>query len=149
MTATANPSTAPKTETPNVAAPATPNDAAPAEQAAPADGKKKRRTPRRFRLFDDGKGDYRVCEIIPQGHKTLPAGALIPVSELGGFETAVDAKKAIRASGNLLTGKQCILMKGVEIVKIEIDTKPRVVIDSKPRVQVGGPPTPTSEPVNA
>ena len=100
---------------------------------------KKRRKPRRYRLFDDGTGDFRIYEVITAGHKTLPAGVLAPLPEFQGYESAVKAKQALRGSGDKLTNKSVLILRGVELVKIEVETKPTVKIVSKPRKQVSGP----------
>lgn len=100
---------------------------------------KKKRSPRRFQLFDDGGGDFRIYEVIPAGHKTLPAGSLVPIPEFGGYPDAVTAKKALRTKGDHLQGKTVIVIRGVEIVRITVETRPSIRIESKPRKQVSGP----------
>ncbi len=122
------------TATDTIPAPVTPTD-------APVTERKKRATPRRFKLFDDGGGDFRLYEVIPAGHKTLPQGALMPIPEFGGFDSAIAAKKALRTHGEKLQGKTVLVIRGVEMVRIVVETKPRVVIESKPRKQASGPMT--------
>jgi hypothetical protein len=114
-------------------APATPTDA-----PVPV-GKNPRAKPRRFRLFDDGAGDFRIYEVIQSGHKTFPAGSLVAVPEFGGYESAIAAKKALRKDGTKLQGKTLLVLRGIEIVRIVVDTNPRVMIESKERKQVSGP----------
>jgi hypothetical protein len=99
---------------------------------------KKRRQPRRFRLFDDGQGDYRFYEAAT-GEGGLPRGTLTPIPEIGGFQSAIDAKAAIRKHGHLLVGKQIMLIRGVEMLKIELETQPQVKITAKEKTQVSGP----------
>jgi hypothetical protein len=106
---------------------------------------RKRRTPRRYRLFDDGAGDFRIYEIIGPGHKTLPQGTLAPIPEFTGYENAIVAKKALRTHGDKLQGKSVIVLRGVEIVRVEVETKPTITITSKPRKQVSGPVEPANE----
>lgn len=123
-----------------------------AAPASTADGgitsAKKPRKPRaRMRLFDDGKGDFRVFEIVPPGHQSgLPAGSLIQIPEMGGYESAVLAKRGVRSSGDLLVGKQCMILRGIEIVRVEVETQPRVRIESKPKKEV--PAAPKAEKAN-
>lgn len=119
--------------TQSLPAPVTPTDAPVGE------GKKKRAKPRRFKLFDDGGGDFRVYEVIGAGHKTLPQGALVPLPDFTGYDTAIAAKKALRANGEKLAGKTLMIWRGVEMVRIVVETKPRISIESKPRQQVAGP----------
>jgi hypothetical protein len=115
-------------------APVTPTDAP--TPAAP----RKRASPRRFKLFDDGGGDFRVYEVIGAGHKTLPQGSIVPIPEFGGYNSAIDAKKALKAGGDKLQGKTIMIWRGVEMIRIVLETKPRVMFESKPRKQVSGPP---------
>lgn len=102
----------------------------------PGVGKKLRRKPRRFKLFDDGAGDFRLYEVIPGGDKRAPAGSLVAIPEFTGYESAIAAKKALRANGDKLQGKTVLILRGIEIVRIVVETKPRVVIESKPRKEV-------------
>lgn len=117
-------------------APTTPTDA-----PIPV-GKKPRAKPRRFRLFDDGAGDFRIYSVIQAGHKTLPAGSLVAVPEFGGYESAIAAKKALRKDGAKLQGHTLLVLRGIEIVRVVVDTNPRVMIESKERKQVSGPTAP-------
>jgi hypothetical protein len=119
--------------TQEIPVPVTPTD------APVAAAKRKRASPRRFKLFDDGGGDFRIYEVIPAGHKTLPQGALVPVSEFSGYESAIEAKKALRTHGEKLAGKTLMLWRGVEMVRVFVETKPQIKLESKPRKQVGGP----------
>jgi hypothetical protein len=121
-----------ETATQEIPAPVTPTD-------APVVERKKRAKPRKFKLFDDGQGDFRIYEVIPAGHKTLPQGALMPVPEFGGFDSAIAASKALRTLGEKLTGKTVLVLRGVSMVRIAVETKPRIVLESKPRKQVSGP----------
>lgn len=113
--------------------PVTPTDTPPN-----GEGKKKRATPRRFRLFDDGGGDFRIYEVVGEGQK-LPKGTLVVLPDFVGYESAIAAKKALRASGDKLAGKTLMIFRGVELVRIVVETKPRVMLESKPRQQVSGP----------
>lgn len=99
----------------------------------------KRRKHRRFQLFDDGGGDYRIYEVVAPGHKTMPAGSLLAVPEFGGYKDLLDAKKALRAKGDGLAGKTLLLLRGCELIRIVVETRPQVRIESKPRKQIGGP----------
>lgn len=120
----------------------TPSDGAPATEAPKLnkDGTpKKRRQPRRFQLFDDGGGDFRIYEVIPNGHQKLPAGVLAPLPEFGGYADAIAAKKALRTGGDKLQGKTVIIVRGVELVRVTVETRPTIKIESKPRKQVSGP----------
>lgn len=113
----------------------TPTDTTPTpSEGAPKT--RKRRSPRRTRLFDDGQGDYRFYSIAGPNEK-LPQGTLVPVADMGGFANTIEANKALRQSGDKLVGKHLILVRGVSIVKVEVETQPRVKIASKERRVVG------------
>ncbi len=71
-----------------------------------------------------------------------PAGSLVPLPEFGGFPDAIAAKKALRTNGDKLQGKQVMIYRGVEIVKIMVETRPQIRIESKERKQVSGPVAP-------
>lgn len=110
----------------------------------PSDGVQPPKPPRKprqgskvFKLFDDGGGDFRLYEIVGEGDaRKLPAGVLVPVPGFGGFESAIEAQRAVKTSGEKLTGKQVLILRGVQIIRIELQTQPRVMIQSKPRRQV-------------
>lgn len=96
---------------------------------------------RRYRLFDDGMGDYRIycianAELVTRG---LAPGSLLPIPEVPGFETTADAMKYIRNSGNQFQGMQLMVLRGMEIVEVKVESNPRVTINAKPKQQVSGP----------
>lgn len=115
---------------PSDGAPAPSSEPQPAKPAAP------RKKPTDYRLFDDGGGDFRIYEIIPQGHERFPAGTLMPIPQMPGATTAREAQKLVRAKAEQLAGKQIMVLRGIEIVRIQVDNKPRLMIDTKPRQKV-------------
>lgn len=116
----------------NAEALTTPND---------ADGvkPKKRKRQRRYQLFDDGQGDYRIYEIAQPGG-SLPQGSLVPIPGMSGYPNAIEARRAIRTSGDLLANKHVMIFRGLEIMRITVETRPTVSIESKPRRQISGLP---------
>lgn len=92
----------------------------------------------RYQLFDDGEGDYRIYEIATQD-SGLPKGSLIPVATVPGFESGYLAKKWINNSGNLLEGKQIMILKGLEICSVDVETIRKVGVKFKPKKPVTGP----------
>lgn len=126
----------------------TPVDEVPApspEADAPAPKRRKRKkggsvTKRsnRYRLFDDGDGDYRIFEIAP-ADLGLPKGALLPIPEIGGFNSTAHAKKFATNSGDMLNGKQILILKGLEICSLTVQTVTKVLPKWKPRKAVSGP----------
>lgn len=124
--------------------PSTPTDDLPKPTLSPSDGtpaapKKRAKRQRRYELFDDGKGDYRIYQIADSASK-LPPGTLVPIPEMGGFKTSIDAIKAVRTSGNLLMNKQVLLLRGLQIFRVELETQPQVKVTAKERKQVSGAP---------
>jgi len=90
-------------------------------------------------VFDDGDGNYRIYQIAGQTlakERGVPRGSLFPLPDAPGFETAKDANKWIRNSGDALQGLQVALMKGVDIMSIEVESRPRVVVKTKPKKPV-------------
>lgn len=110
---------APKLETPDL----TPEDT----------GKKK--TPnrkKRYRLFDDDNGDYRIYQ-ISSGASGIPAGTLVPIPDAGGFKNTQTAKGWLRDHGEKLHGMQVMIVRGLEIIRIAVASKPVVALEAKPR----------------
>jgi hypothetical protein len=108
----------------------TPTDAT----IAPRSRKKRQR---RYRLFEDG--DYRVLA-VSTGDGNIPRGALLTLPDVPGFLSVNHAKKFIRNSGDSFAGRQLMILRAIEILRCDVETKPRVVITPKPRSQVSGPP---------
>lgn len=94
---------------------------------------------RRYRLLGQGEGDYCIYQIAPQGGN-LPVGCLIPIPDVPRFESTAEGLRWIRTdSGDLLAGKQVMVFQAMEILSINVVSKPQVSIEKKPKVQVGGP----------
>ena len=73
-------------------------------------------------------------------HPSIPKGSLIQLPNVPRFVATYDAIKWIRKqSGDLLAGKQVMILRACEIISLEVDTSPRVVINSKPKVTVTDP----------
>jgi hypothetical protein len=115
-------------------APATPTD----DPTPPKAKRKKPTAANRYQLFDDGDGDYRIYEIA-KSDSGLPKGALLPIAGLPGFESTYLARKFINNSGNLLEGKQMMILKGLEICSVDVQTVTRVGVKFKPKKPVTGP----------
>ena len=92
----------------------------------------------RYRLFDDDGGDYRIYEIAKKA-AGLPAGALLPIAEVPGFASTAKARVWINNSGNKLEGKQLLILKGLEICSVQVETTTAVKVKFKPKTAVGGP----------
>lgn len=91
----------------------------------------------RYRLFDD-EGDYRIYEIAP-AEAGLPKGSLLPIAEVPGFMASALARKWINNSGNKLEGKQFLILKGLEIGSVTVETKATVQIKFKKKTAITGP----------
>lgn len=95
----------------------------------------------RKRVLGQGEGDYCAYEIVPRG-SDLPAGSLLPIPEVPRFASSVEAIRWIRnKSGDMLAGKQVMVLKAVEIMTIRVEVRPTVSIESKPKMIVTDPRT--------
>lgn len=128
------------TEATTTAAPETPTD----EVTPPTAPAKKPTAANRYQLFDDGDGDYRIYEIAKQ-ETNLPKGSLIPIAEVPGFASTYLARKFITNSGNQLEGKQMMILKGLEICSVDVETITKVGVKFKPKKAIGGPAASTGE----
>jgi hypothetical protein len=90
-------------------------------------------------VLGEGEGDYCIFQMIGQG-QDLPAGSLVPIPSVPRFETTAQAERWVRTeSGDLLMGKQVMIFKAMEVLRINMQTKPQLVIEKKPRVLVSTP----------
>jgi len=108
------------------------------EVEAPSKKTRKPTAANRYRLFDDGGGDYRLYEVagVDSG---LPKGALLPIPEVPAFVNTEQAKKFVNNSGDLLNGKQVLIFKGIEMCSITVQTTTQVRPKWKRRKPVTGP----------
>jgi len=117
----------------------------PGDDASPPKATRKKPTAaNRYQLFDDGDGDYRIYE-IGRTDSGLPKGALLPIAEIPGFESTYLARKFINNSGNLLEGKQMMILKGLEICSVDVQTVTKVGVKFKPKKAITGPAASTGE----
>lgn len=114
-----------ETKTPE--APTAPEETVPV--AVPKRGK-------RYRLWKDG--DYCIYEIAPPGG-AIPPGSLVPVPDVPHFEGTREALKFVENSGDVFAGKQLFIMRGYEILKVEVQNTPKLTISKKPKIQCAGP----------
>lgn len=113
----------------------------PTDDLTPTPKAKKTKRGNRKRLLGDGEGDYCIYEVIGHG-RDIPAGSLLPIPEVPRFVDTVKAVKWIRQHGaNLLAGKQVMVLRAMEIMEIQIQTKTQVVIEAKQRKIVADPKT--------
>lgn len=122
------------------AAPETPTDS----PTPPKAKGKKPTAANRYQLFDDGEGDYRIYEIA-SADKGLPKGSMLPIPGIPGFESSAAARKFINNSGNKLEGKQLMILKGLEICSVAVQTITKVGVNFKPKKAVTGPAASTGE----
>ena len=95
----------------------------------------------RKRVLGEGEGDYCIYEIAQQG-TDMPAGSLIPIPTIPRFIDTARALKWVRnESGDVLAGKQVMILRACEIISLQITNKPTVVISSKPKITVKQPET--------
>lgn len=91
----------------------------------------------RYRLFDDGQGDYRIYEVA--NHDGVPKGTLLPIAGVPGFTQVELAKKWVNNSGDKLQGKQIMILKGCEMCSVRVQTQTVVTPSWKPRKAWTGP----------
>lgn len=115
-------------------APETPTD----EVDPPKAKRAKPTAANRYQLFDDGDGDYRVYE-IGQAANNVPKGSLLPIAGIPGFDSTYSARKFINNSGDLLEGKQMMILKGLEICSVDVQTVSKVSVKFKPKKAITGP----------
>lgn len=89
----------------------------------------------RYRLFDDGEGDWCVYQIAPQGGE-LPHGTLVPIPSAPRFSSAKDATAWIRKNGAELNGMQVMTFKAFDISLVEVETRPAIKLTSKPKTKL-------------
>lgn len=100
--------------------------------------KKRKRGPRK-RILGNGEGDYCIYEIAA-ADSGLPHGSLLPMPNLPRFETTQAAIRWIKTeSGDLLTGKQIMILAAKEIMSIQTEVRPTVSITAKPKIAIGDP----------
>lgn len=93
----------------------------------------------RKRVLGDGEGDYCIYEIAGSD-SNLPKGSLLPIPTVPRFTATFLAVKWIKSeSGDLLAGKQVMIVKACEILSLQITTKPTIVISCKPKITVTKP----------
>lgn len=108
------------------------NDAKPATRPSyPKRGRRKR--------ILDKDGDYVIMAVAPSG-KAIPGGSFIPIPETPRFASTAKARNWIlKESGDLLGGKQVVVVRVMRIMKIDLVTKPGVQITEKPPAYVVEP----------
>lgn len=112
----------------------------PTDDPSPPKARRKRKptAANRYQLFDDEQGDYRIFEIA-HADSGAPKGSLMPIAGVPGFESTYQARKFINNSGNKLEGKQLMILKGLEICSVTVQTVSKVGIKFKPKKAIGGP----------
>lgn len=109
---------------------------------APTGEEPRRKVPQRGtrrRVLGEGEGDYCIYEIAPNG-SGLPAGSLVPLPTIPRFTSTVEAVRWIRLkSGDLLAGKQLMVLRALEIMHVQVQQAPQVVISAKPKITVTNP----------
>lgn len=113
---------------------------APTPTDDPAPPRPRRRKPtagNRYELFDDGEGNFRIYELSKADG--VPKGTLIPIPGVPGFENQRHCIRFINNSGDLLRGKQLMVLRGLEICSVDVKTVSRVSVNYKPKRPIGGP----------
>ena len=123
----------------------TPGDVAtletPGDDAQPKEKKSHPTKGRRFRVMGAGEGDYCIYQITPEGSQ-LPNGCLIPIPEVPRFESTAEARRwAKHGSGDMLSGKQIIILQVMDIGNCAVEQRPVVTMNWKPKIQISGPET--------
>ena len=98
---------------------------------------KKTKRGNRYRLFDDGTGDYRIYR-IGTPDQDLPAGTLLQIPGVPGFESTKEALAYIKQAPETFQGMQVMILRGMEILSIEVQSKPLLNVQAKPKTLIGG-----------
>lgn len=108
---------------------------APGDDAQPKPRKRTNRG-RRYDLFDDGEGDYRIMAIVSsqyaQDHD-IPPKSYLHLPNVPGFRSTAEARKWIREHGSDLQGLQVIILRGHHIMAVEVEQTPRITVKEKAR----------------
>lgn len=97
----------------------------------------------RYRMFDDGQGDFRIYQLVAEEAAAAPKGSLIPLPHAPGFMSSAEAKKWLRNNGDTCAGLQLMLFKGVELIHVGVMQRSAVVLTSKPRHAIDRPTPPS------
>lgn len=110
------------------------------DQAEPAGAAKPRKQPnrsKRYKVFDDEQGDYRIYQVTTGPTASpVPKGSFLPIPASPGFNSATEAKKFLRGSGDKFAGMQLVILRVHELVSIQIEREPRAVMNFKPKKPV-------------
>lgn len=92
---------------------------------------------RRMRVLGKGEGDYCIYEVVPPESTEIPPGALLPIPGVPRFTDTVKANAWIRKeSGDLLHGKQVMIFRAMDLLRVGVEMKPVVTIVAKPKLSV-------------
>ena len=69
----------------------------------------------------------------------------MPIAGIPGFESTYAARKFINNSGNLFEGKQMMILKGLEICSVDVQTVTKVGVKFKQKKAITGPAASTGE----
>lgn len=86
----------------------------------------------RYRLFDDGDGDYRIYQIAP-GTSDFPTGTLLPIPGVPGFDSVKEADAYIDKSEDTFQRMQIMILKGCDIIALSVETTTKVRKNRKPK----------------
>ena len=109
-------------------APVPANDQAPTQKPRKIPNRSKR-----YKLFDDEQGDYRVYQVATGNTQGSPKGSFVPLPGTPGFEAVAEAKKFLRNSGDKFAGMQIVILRVHELASIQIEREPRAVMNFKPK----------------
>lgn len=113
--------------------------ATPGDDAVPKPKRKHPSKGRSYRILGEGEGDYCIFEMADKDSQ-MPGGTLIPIPEVPRFEDTASAMRWVKTdSGDLLMGKQVMIFKAMEIMRINVLQKPQVNIEKKPRILIKTP----------
>ena len=100
-------------------------------------GKKNPNRAKRMRVLGKGEGDYCIYEVVPPDSTEIPPGALLPIPGVPRFTDTVRANAWIKKdSGDLLHGKQVMIFRAMDLLRIGVEMKPVVTIIAKPKLSL-------------
>lgn len=73
--------------------------------------------------------------MIAPADSDFPSGTLLPLAEVPGFNNARQALEFIKKSQDRFARMQLMILKGLEILAVQVETETKVQLNIKPKHQ--------------
>jgi hypothetical protein len=77
----------------------------------------------------------RIYQVAP-ADSDFPTGSLVPIAQVPGFDNEKQALDFIKGSQDKLARMQLMIVKGLQILAVQVETTTNVVLNVKPKVLV-------------